>query len=262
MLLNATIALAGAAKVPVYYDVEDKPLRTGAPAGTMLTVELHALADCSDPAVYSQSLPVEALKIDATKTVTPKNAAKSAKTDRLTAVLVGVDVPQNTFLKVTGSGIMPVGGDCQAQVLSGAVVHSALSIVQIIPGGDAVTVLPGTGLPLSVVAGSAGAGLLFNPMTGNVSVSVEGDYMASFGFSPGEINDSIGLVRNGLTVFGSIVHNGSTTNSLVGHSMLVQLAVGDTLSINNLTGTILNLSAPDPAGELTTVAYLTLTQIQ
>jgi hypothetical protein len=118
LVLSAGVALAGAVDVPVYYDVDAKALKDGAPAGTMLTLELHALSDCSDAAVHSEMLAIEALKVEAPKTVTPKNADKGAKVNRLTAILTGVQVPENAFLKVTGSGITPVGGDCQAQPIS------------------------------------------------------------------------------------------------------------------------------------------------
>lgn len=118
IILKAGMALAGTVDVPVYYDVDAKALKDGAPAGTMLTLELHALSDCSGSPVHSESLAIEALKIEAPKGITPKGAAKGAKTNRLAALLTGVTLPENSFLKVTGGGITPVGGACQAQSLS------------------------------------------------------------------------------------------------------------------------------------------------
>jgi hypothetical protein len=128
MMLKAGMALAGAVDVPVYYEVDAKALKDGAPAGTMLTLELHALSDCSGPPVHSESLAIEALKVESPKGVTPKGATKGVKTNRLAALLTGVTLPENSFLKVTGSGITPVGGACQAQtVTSGAPVTDTLA---------------------------------------------------------------------------------------------------------------------------------------
>jgi hypothetical protein len=111
----------GAVNIPVAYDVQDKPLKKNAPAGTMVTFELHGASDCSDSAIASQSFAIEAIVIEELKRLVPKKTAHSSKppaTDTLHAVLTGINPPANSFVKVTSAtsgAIVPVGDTCQAQ---------------------------------------------------------------------------------------------------------------------------------------------------
>lgn len=115
LLVTTQPAFAGDLDLPIRYDVAAKPLKTGAPAGTLLTIAVHATPDCSDTPLIDGDFPIEDLQIEAVKLLAPKGAAKPPKTARLRTVIPGVPVPENMFVRVTGSGVVPVGGDCQPQ---------------------------------------------------------------------------------------------------------------------------------------------------
>jgi hypothetical protein len=104
-----------ASDLPVTYNVQDKPLKSGAPAGTQLTFTLFTDAACTQQ-VYQAMIPVEQVTlISKLKLVTPKGATKAPTTDEIHATLTGVTEPGNMFLTVTGTGVAASGNSCQAQ---------------------------------------------------------------------------------------------------------------------------------------------------
>ncbi len=119
ILLAALLALpclAPAADLPVLYTVEEKPLKTMAIAGTSLTFELFRDPNCMGAAVYTTSILVENVTtIRRLKQLTPKGDTKLPNTDELSVTLPNVTASGNLYLKVTGTGVVPVGGACQAQ---------------------------------------------------------------------------------------------------------------------------------------------------
>src|SRR5438093_5293449 len=113
--LLALPSLARAADLPVRYTVQEKPLKT-AIAGTSLTFELFRDSACATPAVHSASVLIENVTlITKLKQLTPKGDTKLPSTDELALTLTGVTAAGNLYLKVTGTGIVPIGGACQAQ---------------------------------------------------------------------------------------------------------------------------------------------------
>jgi hypothetical protein len=115
VLVLALPAYVGATDIPVSYLVEQKPLKD-AVAGTSLTFELFTDTACSAPAAHAAAIEVDAISV-ITKLVRviPKGADKSPNVAELRATLPTVTVPGNLWLKVSGAGIVPSGGVCQAQ---------------------------------------------------------------------------------------------------------------------------------------------------
>jgi hypothetical protein len=115
---------AGAATVAVTYDVSDKALKE-AVSGTMLTFELHSDPECTSLEL-SQLIAIDDVKVSKLKLFSPAGGIKAPKTDTLHAVMTGNDIAAGAFVKVTGTGITPVGGACQAQAggSSGKIVRA------------------------------------------------------------------------------------------------------------------------------------------
>ena len=108
-----TVAARG--DVEVNYTVNDKALKA-AVAGTSLTFQLYSDSSCTMAVGSPMSVNIENVDlIERLKRFTPKGGTKAPATDRLTAVFSGATGSSPTFLKVTGTGISSVGGDCQLQ---------------------------------------------------------------------------------------------------------------------------------------------------
>jgi hypothetical protein len=112
-LVVAPIA-AWAADIPVSFTTKEKDLKS-ALAGTPLTFALYSDSGCTTQ-VYSTIVNVENVAlITKMKQFTPKNDTKLPNTVALQTTLPGVAAHGNLYLKVTGTGIVPVAGACQAQ---------------------------------------------------------------------------------------------------------------------------------------------------
>jgi len=108
---------ARAADIPVSFTTKEKDLKS-ALAGTPLTFALYSDAACTTQ-VYSTVVNVEKVAlITKLKQFTPKNDTKLPNTVALQHTLTGVTAHGNLYLKVTGTGIVPVAGACQAQSAS------------------------------------------------------------------------------------------------------------------------------------------------
>jgi hypothetical protein len=138
---------AAAADLPVSYLVEEKPLKA-AVAGTPLTFELYSDNACT---TLVQSVPVVVENVSLLtklKQMTPKNDTKLPNTVELRTTLAGVAplVPPAValYLKVSGTGVSPVAGPCQAQAASNAgrpvVVDQAGAVVGLLDFGPDPTV--------------------------------------------------------------------------------------------------------------------------
>jgi len=119
LLLGILAASARAADVPVIYTVDGTALKA-AVAGTSLTFRLYTDAACTT-LVHTQAVNVENVTvISKLKPVKPSGAtAKPPKTDDLRTTLTSVTPASPLYLKVTGTGITPVGGACQVQAAGG-----------------------------------------------------------------------------------------------------------------------------------------------
>jgi hypothetical protein len=110
--------VASAATVPVEYTVDAKDLKKNAPAGTMITIELHGNAACTS-LIATQTVDIESLPvIDAVKSAKISGGAKRANFARLHSSFANVNPLADTdlFVKITAAtGITPVGGACQLQ---------------------------------------------------------------------------------------------------------------------------------------------------
>lgn len=106
-----------AADIPVQFTTKEKDLKS-ALAGTPLTFALYSDAGCTNQ-VYTTVINVENVAlITKMKQFTPKNDTKLPNTVALQTTLSGVTAHGNLFLKVTGTGIVPVAGPCQAQAVT------------------------------------------------------------------------------------------------------------------------------------------------
>jgi len=107
---------AHAASLPVSYFVDEKALKE-AIAGTSLTFALYDDSTCAGTAVHSENVLAENVQlVSRLKLGAAKGAEeKPPKTSELKHTLSGVTATGNLFLKVTGTGVTPVGDACQAQ---------------------------------------------------------------------------------------------------------------------------------------------------
>jgi hypothetical protein len=108
--------MAWAGDLPVTYNVQDKPLKTSAVAGTQLTFTLYSDPACTQQA-YQVTIPIEHVTlISKLKLTTPRNAAKAPTTDQIQATVPSVTAASgNLYLTVTGTGVTPTGAACQPQ---------------------------------------------------------------------------------------------------------------------------------------------------
>jgi hypothetical protein len=114
-LIALTAAGATATDLPTSYLVDQKSLKAGV-AGTQLTFELFTDAACTAPSAYSAPIAIESIAvISKLAHILPKGADKSPAPAELRTTLSGVTTPGNLWLQVTGTGIAPLGGACQAQ---------------------------------------------------------------------------------------------------------------------------------------------------
>jgi len=129
VLLALAAFAVHAAELPVSYTVDEKALKT-AVAGTNVTFDLYTDNACTSPIAHTETVPIENVDIiSRLKLLKPKNAlVKPPTTDELRHTLTGVNTDRPLFLKVTGTGVTPVGGACQAQ---GALADLAMSPVTI-----------------------------------------------------------------------------------------------------------------------------------
>jgi hypothetical protein len=113
-VVAGSVGTAGAADVPTSYTVNDTALKA-AIAGTNLTFTLYTDAGCTQQ-MFQQVAPIETVAfVSRLETFTPKNAPKGPTIDKVHETLTGVNAAGYLYLKVTGTGITPVGGACQAQ---------------------------------------------------------------------------------------------------------------------------------------------------
>jgi len=117
MVLAAVVTAplaASAADLPARYTVEEKPLKA-AIAGTNLTFQLYSDPLCT-ASVFSTAIAIENVDLlGRIKPFNPKNAPKKKNTVELRATLTAVPATPSLYLKVTGTGVTPIGGACQSQ---------------------------------------------------------------------------------------------------------------------------------------------------
>lgn len=125
-LVSVIISLAAvvsiAAELPVSYRVESDTLIADAPAGTVLIFALYEDSACSGALVSSQNFNIETLAIESVNLLKVRNApSRPPKAADLYAVLTGLTgLPGTPYVKVTGTGVVPIGGVCQPQPASGS----------------------------------------------------------------------------------------------------------------------------------------------
>jgi len=107
---------AAAENLPVTYTVNQQILKRDAAAGTLLTFELHGDSACSS-SVHTETLPLQdpALLIEQIRLMRVRGGARPPKVARFRFVLAGVTAAPPLFLRVSGAGISPIGGECQPQ---------------------------------------------------------------------------------------------------------------------------------------------------
>ncbi len=159
--------------VKVAYGVDAIALKA-AISGTMLTFTLYSDSSCTTT-VYTQTINVENTDmIESVKRVTPKGATKPPKTALIHATLIGVPPGSAGFLKVTGTGITGVGGDCQAQA-GGAASSPVIAYAVLNQGGPGVDSFGGNGTTGAALDFATG-GCLFASPPGSLCVTFTGSY--------------------------------------------------------------------------------------
>jgi len=172
-LFLAIPALTRAADLDVSYLVQLSPLKKTTIAGTPLTFSLYNDSACTTQ-VASQVVNVENVSlIEQLKVLAPKNSPKPTATARLTTKMTGVTPPAQAYLKVTGTGVTAVGGNCQLQVSSktsapGGIWKDAKGVVigplstAVLPAsggtplGAALYSVPGSVIQLGILADGSG----------------------------------------------------------------------------------------------------------
>lgn len=125
---------AQAADLPVRYTVDEKQLKN-AISGTNLTFQLYSDATCTT-VVDTSVVTIDAVTIrERIKQFKPKNGAAQLKVVELHRTFTTA-ATGNLYLKVTGTGVVAVGGACQPQAAAiaggaggGAVIKDGLGIV-------------------------------------------------------------------------------------------------------------------------------------
>jgi len=159
--------------VKVAYSVDATALKA-AISGTMLTFTLYSDSGCT-ATVYTQTINVENTDmIESVKRVKPKGATKPPKTAVIHATLIGVPPGSAGFLKVTGTGIMSVGGDCQAQA-GGAASSPVIAYAVLNQGGPGVDSFGGNGTTAAALDFTTGACFFASP-PGSLCVTFTGSY--------------------------------------------------------------------------------------
>src|SRR5688572_12042828 len=106
---------AHAIDVPVTYDVDQKAFKA-AILGTSLTFTLYTDNTCTTSAGTDTVLAEDVdVLLEAVKLGKVKGGPKPPKIMRLRHTMSGVTAATELFLEVTGTGITPIGGACQAQ---------------------------------------------------------------------------------------------------------------------------------------------------
>jgi hypothetical protein len=110
-----TTSLVAAADFPASYTVDGQALKA-AVSGTNLTFTLYTDAACTEQ-VFQQSVAVQNVSVISQLKLfkAPGSPTTPPKASTLNQTLSGVTTSGNLYLKVTGIGITPVGGACQAQ---------------------------------------------------------------------------------------------------------------------------------------------------
>jgi hypothetical protein len=108
-------ASARAADIKVSYLVDSQLLRINAIAGTVLTFQLYGESSCATP-IATQAVNIEnTTLIETIKPVSVKGAPKPPSAAEIDFTMTGVTPQVQTYAKVTGTGITPIGGPCQLQ---------------------------------------------------------------------------------------------------------------------------------------------------
>lgn len=137
--------VAWAVDVPVLYIVALSELKRNAVAGTALTFELHTDSTCTN-AVHTEVVAAEDVDlIEQIQVVKVKGVPTPPQAARLNHLLISAPLEATPFLRVTGTGILPIGEECQAQSLPGIPgyqkIGAASSPLTLGPnGGGSITV--------------------------------------------------------------------------------------------------------------------------
>lgn len=114
MFVVSLAAYAHALDLPVRYLVDGKALKD-AVSGTSLTFELHTDSSCSS-IVQTTNQSIDAVTfVSRLKGFKPVGGTRPPKTAELNHTLNGVPGVTPLYLRVTGTGIAPIGPACQAQ---------------------------------------------------------------------------------------------------------------------------------------------------
>jgi hypothetical protein len=127
---------------PVSYRIDLAPWKKDATPSTSLGFELFSDAACT-ASVHSEMVLASDLAVEQPKGVKLKGGAKLPKVGVMHGTLDATATGQ-LWLEVTGTGVTPLGGACQAQAGSGRAVAAAMTC----PAGEAVVGFDAAGAPL------------------------------------------------------------------------------------------------------------------
>lgn len=156
-MLVAAASPAAAAKLPVHYRVDFKEYKK-IDAGAALDFDIYSDAACTN-LVHSETLLAGDPGLRQEKILSQKVKGQSPKPPLEMQLKVTLDLTSavsSAFLQVSGSGVVPTGAACQAQI---SVPTSSASLVAVDANGNVVgpmidlyhVAIPSTaGLPLSI----------------------------------------------------------------------------------------------------------------
>jgi hypothetical protein len=120
-------ASALASDAPVTYLVDAAALKN-AVSGTPLTFEVHSNAACTS-LLDSTLHMIDDVRLFGLKGVKPSGGTKPPKTTEIRTTL-SISSPGHFYLKVTGTGVTPIGGACQAQAAIGEIPATCTDTIQ------------------------------------------------------------------------------------------------------------------------------------
>lgn len=270
LLSTPTIALA--LDVPTRYLVEDAPLRSGAVSGTSLTYELFIDDACTSLAA-SDVVPIDDVAVvSRLKSLVPRGGVRPPKAAELLRTVSGAPDTGPYYLRISGTGVVPLDGACQAQaagplppappLVNLDLPNSTPSTGNILKAGarfihdfGTANTFVGTGAGNFSMTGAyntgLGGGALGSNTTGDFNVAVGQNALASnttgFGnqaFGAGALYSNTTGVRN--IAIGDLTLPSSATANLniaIGSGALYatttgegNTAVGTSAMLNNTTG--------------------------
>jgi len=250
VLFAASVVLSSTAAhaidVPVTYDV-DKTAFNAAVLGTSLTFTLYTDSTCTTSAGTDTVLAEDVdVLLESVKLGKVKGGPKPPKIVRLRHTMTGVTAATELFLEVTGTGITPIGGACQAQGPGGGSGPAAPTLgaaeftrsIQApnnsVPPGTAFTIDTQVfnNVPADVVPSAGAGGTVFSLTAGTYLV----DYEMSL-VSAGSVAIYSGPTAGALSLDANTIAGSSTGTTWIHGRAIQSVPTTSVIAISPVVGT-------------------------